>query len=278
MFSGGGRRNGTVRLLVFALLLCAAFFALGEVLMPEAPGTKVRTDGKLTVDSSHSADGYIMVKAEKDKKRMKLRVTAGDSALNYDINSDGTFEVFPLQYGRENYTVALYRNVEGKKYKEVGQVTVSPKEMEDELRCFLFPNQYVNYREDTECVQAACDLCGDMTDSAEIFRAVCRYVVSNFTYDYVKSMTVKPGTLPDIEYCWKNRKGICQDLSAVTCAMLRSQGVPARLVIGTLSSGRSSTAHAWVLAVVNGKDTFFDPTAELGACSAKDTYTTERWY
>lgn len=275
MFSRMAKRGKLGLIVVFVLVISVVFLASAEVLMPEASGTKVQKDGKLLVDSSNSADGYIMVKTAQDKKRMKLRISIGGSALNYDINSNGDFEVYPLQFGRVNYTVTLYRNVEGKKYKEVGQVTVSPKGMEDELRCFLYPNQYVNYTADTECVKVASDLCKDMTAQADIYKAVCNYVVSNFSYDFIKSVTVKPGMLPDIEECWSKKMGICQDLSALTCAMLRSQGVPARLMIGTLGSG---TPHAWVLAVVDGEDKFFDPTAELNASSKTDTYTTERWY
>ena len=41
---------------------------------------------------------------------------------------------------------------------------------------------------------------------------------------------------------------------------------------------RAGTPHAWVLAVVDGEDKFFDLTAELNASSKTDTYTTERWY
>ena len=275
MFSGMTKKGKIGLIVAVALVICAVFFSLAEVLMPEASGAKVQKDGKLLVDSSNSADGYIMVKTAQDKKRMKLRISIGGSALNYDINNEGNFEVYPLQFGRVNYTVTLYRNVEGKKYKEVGQVTVSPKGMEDELRCFLFPNQYVNYTADTECVKVACDLCKDLKTQPEIYKAVCNYVVKNFSYDFIKSVTVQSGVLPDIDYCWNNKMGICQDLSALTCAMLRSQGVPARLIIGTLGSG---TPHAWVLAVVNGEDKFFDPTAELNASSKTDTYTTERWY
>ena len=275
MFAGmtKGRKLGL--LVAFALVICAAIFSLAEVLMPEASGTDVKKDGNLTVDCSHSADGYIMAKSAQNKKRMKLTISVGGSTLKYDINNNGDYEVFPLQFGRVNYTVTLDRNVEGKKYKAAGQVTVSPKGMEDELRCFLYPNQYVNYTEKTECVKVASDLCKDMTDQAEIYKAVCNYVVKNFSYDFIKSVTVQSGVLPDIDYCWNNKMGICQDLSALTCAMLRSQGVPARLIIGTLGSG---TPHAWVLAVVNGEDKFFDPTAELNASSKTDTYTTERWY
>jgi transglutaminase-like putative cysteine protease len=61
----------------------------------------------------------------------------------------------------------------------------------------------------------------------------------------------------------------------MACAMLRSLGIPARLMIGTLGA---STYHAWVVAVVNGEDKFYDPTAELNASSKTDTYTTERYY
>lgn len=277
MFAGMSRRRLLFMLITFILMFCVTAFSLADVLMPEASGKKVQKDGGLVVDSSHADDGYVMVKVSKKvTKRVKVRVTAGQgTALNYDLNGDGDFEVYPLQFGRINYTVGLFVNQSGNKYKAAGKVTVSPKGMTDELSCFLYPNQYVNYTADSPCVAEAIKLCGGMTDQEEIYKAVCNFVKTNFAYDFIKSVTVKPGQLPDIQYCWDNKMGICQDLSALTCAMLRSQGVPARLIIGTLGSG---TPHAWVLAVVNGEDKFFDPTAELNASSKTDTYTTERWY
>ena len=39
--------------------------------------------------------------------------------------------------------------------------------------------------------------------------------------------------------------------------------------IGTLS---------WVVAIVDGKEEFFDPTAALNAVNREDTYTLERYY
>ena len=118
-------------------------------------------------------------------------------------------------------------------------------------------------------------ICEGVTNQEEIFDIVRKYVMKNFNYDYIKSVTVKPGLLPQIDECWKNKMGICQDLSALTCAMLRSQGVPARLVIGTVGS---NTYHAWVVAVVNGDNRFFDPTAEMNASSKNEQYSTERYY
>ena len=182
--------------------------------------------------------------------------------------------MFPLQYGNGKYQVSLFENASGKKYSKEGTVKLTVK-MKDELSCFLYPNQYVSYDENTACVKYAQNMCKDMTDQADIYKAVCKYVTSNFVYDFIKSVTVKPGQLPQIDECWEKRMGICQDLSAMTCAMLRSQGVPARLMIGTVGA---NTYHAWVVAVVNGEEKFFDPTAELNASSKTETYTTERYY
>lgn len=275
MFANGRGKKAVSLLLVLLVAVCAVIFSSGEVRLPQE-GKKVKKDNKLTLDISHAEEGYFLAKGPKSKKRLKLTVEAGGAKLQYDINTDGEYEVFPLQFGRTNYVISLWAQAEGKKYGKVGQIKVSPK-MEDELSCFLYPNQYVNYTADTPCVLKAIELCEGMTDPEEIFQTIRGFVIKNFTYDYIKSVTVagSSGMLPDIEGCWEGRKGICQDLSAMTCAMLRSQGVPARLIIGQLGSG---TPHAWVLAVVNGEDVFFDPTAEVGASNKAETYTTLRWY
>ena len=271
-------RMGKTRFIVCAtlvLVVCAALIAVALGLnLPEATGKTVKKDGKMTVDCSNMSEGYIMVKAKKTTKRLKLQIATSGAKLNYDLNSDGEYEVFPLQFGSGKYQVSLFENVSGKKYSKEGTVKLNVK-MPDELSCFLFPNQYVSYDENTACVQEAQKICEGVTNQEEIFDIVRKYVMKNFNYDYIKSVTVKPGLLPQIDECWKNKMGICQDLSALTCAMLRSQGVPARLVIGTVGS---NTYHAWVVAVVNGDNRFFDPTAEMNASSKNEQYSTERYY
>lgn len=272
-------RMGKTRFIIcvaLILVVCAGILAVAIGLnLPKATGKTVKKDGKLTIDCSNMSEGYIMVKTnKKSSKRMKVQVATAGAKLNYDLNNKGDFEVFPLQFGSGKYQVSLFENASGKKYSKEGTVKLSVK-MENELSCFLYPNQYVSYDENTACVKQADKLCKDMTDQKEIFKTVCSYVTSNFVYDYIKSVTVKPGLLPDIDGCWKNKMGICQDLSAMTCAMLRSQGIPARLMIGTVGA---NNYHAWVVAVVDGEERFFDPTAELQASNKNDTYTTERYY
>ena len=272
----GQRKSGRDRaipLAILALVLALTAMCLGEILLPET-GKKTKSKDGLTIDCSHMDQGYVMVKGAKSKKRLKLRVKKGETTLTYDMNTEGTYEVIPLQYGNGKYTFTLYKNVSGKKYAEDGKITLTA-EMPDPMRALLYPNQYINYNADSACVREAAEICAGMTEQSRIFRTVCDYMKTHFAYDYIKSVSVKAGTLPDLEDAWKKRMGICQDLSAIMVAMLRSQGVPARMEIGTLNE---SIYHAWVVAIVDGKEEFFDPTAALNAVNRDDTYTLERYY
>lgn len=68
---------------------------------------------------------------------------------------------------------------------------------------------------------------------------------------YVRGATLVSSTAQDV---WDQRKGVCQDLSHVTIAVLRSLGIPARYVSGYLlareDAGVGETvygeSHAWV--------------------------------
>ncbi|MBQ9252990.1 MAG: transglutaminase family protein [Clostridia bacterium] len=255
-----------------ALLFVLISFSFADVLMPST-GKQTKKNGGLVIDYSHMDDGYVMVKSAKGKKKLKVRVVMGKETLTYDLNNDGDYEVFPLQYGNGKYTFTLYKNVSGKKYSEEGKVSLTAK-MPDELSAFLYPNQYVDYNEKTAAVLEAEKLCKDMSTEKEKYKAICNYMKSHFAYDYIKSVSVKAGQLPQIDDAWKKHMGICQDLSAIMVAMLRTQGIPARLMIGTLNA---TTYHAWVTAVVDGKEEFFDPTAALNAVS-NGSYTVERYY
>ena len=61
-------------------------------------------------------------------------------------------------------------------------------------------------------------------------------------YDYNKAATVQSGYLPDLDQVLAEKKGICFDYAAVMTAMLRSQGIPTRLVVGYAGD----VYHAWI--------------------------------
>lgn len=267
-------------LLLAIILTLTACVSLAESHMPEHG--KTTQNGSLTVDHSHASDGYIFVTGEKTSKKLKVAISLnGKAKVHYNLNNDGEEEILPLQYGNGKYTVSLYHQLSGTRYKKIGEISFNVK-MKDERAYMLYPNQMVDYDTTTEAVQYADELCVDMTDEHEIIMTVYDYMNKAFTYDYFKSGDVKAGTLkeilPDIEGSWLTKTGICQDIAAIMCAMLRSQGIHARLTIGTLHG----TPHAWVTAYYYNEEgklmsLSLDPTYHCGV-SAKYGYKSERYY
>ncbi len=246
--------------------------ALSQAHFPTT-GKKTKSDGSLTIDYSHIDQGYVMVKAKKSEKRMQVMVYHGSDSMHYEINGKGEFEVIPLQMGNGTYkfTLGLAQSKGSNRYKCAGTISLKCT-MKDETSCFLYPNQYVDYDADDPFVAKASELCEGLSDPMKIAKKICKCVENHFAYDWSKASTIK-GTnaknlLPNISTTWKTKKGVCQDLSALICAMLRSQGVPAKLAIGHADGNY----HAWVVVLINGKAKRYDPTA---SCSR---YKAERYY
>ena len=56
--------------------------------------------------------------------------------------------------------------------------------------------------------------------------------------------------------------------------VLRTQGVPARLMIGMADKNY----HAWVVVTIDGQERLYDPTAAVNGISNVKSYTVERFY
>ncbi len=272
-------RKRWVTVAALGLLLAAVLVLLAGAegaRWPAEPGVKgsnVKKSGKLQVDVTNAQEGYIQASLQRSStKRMKLRIKKGNDTLTYDLNGDARYEVFPLQLGSGKYEITLYENVKGKNYSAAGSVSVNVKFADPEV-CFYYPNQYVNYTPETAAVLQADELCAGM-EKKEAYDAVRAYMKRSFTYDYIKAINIKSGMLPDIDGAWSKRMGICQDLSAITCCMLRTQGVPARLMIGMADKNY----HAWVVVTIDGQERLYDPTAAVNGISNVKSYTVERFY
>lgn len=264
------------------LLLCMILLYTGyelyirassaDAVWPEYAGTDLRYDGNLVVDCSDLSHGYFLAwTASPTSSRLKLRVMRGEMQFTYDLDNTGEYEVFPLQLGSGDYEISLYQNVGGSKYASGGKIWISAS-LSDENAAFLVPNQYVDYTKESPSVAKADEL-GEGASEEEIYQSVCDFMAGEFLYDFVRATTISPGALPEVDECYNNKMGICQDLAAVMVSMLRTQGIPAKLMIGYIGT----YYHAWTVSVVNGEERFFDPTAAINAVTGGE-YTVERYY
>ena len=208
---------------------------------PVASGVKTKKVSNAIIDYSNVQDGYVMVKfTGATTKRLKSQVKGPLTTYTYDLNA-GQWTTFPLSDGNGKYTVAIFENVSGTKYSAVVSTSFDVT-LADAFAPFLWPNQYVDYGIATNTIAKAKELTANVTAPLDKVKVVYEYVVNNFTYDQNKAATVKSGYLPVLDTVLAAKTGICFDYAALMTGMLRSQGVPCKLVVGYAGTAY----HAWI--------------------------------
>lgn len=214
---------------------------LPEILMPEMPGTAAESADGSVIDYSHQADGYVCaIYGRNTEKKLKAQVKGPLTTYTFNMDPE-EWEVFPLSDGNGEYTVAIYENIEDSKYSTVLSATFDVT-LQDEFAPFLRPNQYVNYADAPETLELAVRLTKGLTDPLDKVACVFDCVTESLTYDVELAENVKSGYLPDLDEVMRKGKGICFDYAAVMTGMLRSQGVPCKLVVGYAGDAY----HAWI--------------------------------
>ncbi len=214
-----------------------------SVIMPQASGDIVYSNNYIKMDASNISDGYVMIAyTGSSQEKLKVIITCPSKVkYTYNLTDGGEYEVFPLSDGNGKYNITAYKNITGIKYSTIYSKDITVN-LESEFAPFLLPNQYVNYTPESKVVQKANELVNNKEDELEAVKEIYQYVVTNITYDKVKIKNVKSGYLPDLDDVLKKKKGICFDYAAVMTAMLRSQDIPCKLVIGYAGS----VYHAWI--------------------------------
>lgn len=213
-----------------------------DIVENTAPQTVVYKQNGSCIDASNSSKGYVMVAQSGTDKRLKVQIIKGDVKYNYDLNNSGNFEAFPLQMGSGQYTVRIMQNKEGNSYFELFSAVIDVT-LDSEFSPFLCPSQYVNYNSNSAIVQKSMDLCYYASSDTEKLIVLYNWITDNISYDKQKAETVQSGYLPSPDEILTTKEGICFDYAAVLAAMLRVQGIPAKLVVGTVS--KNDLNHAW---------------------------------
>lgn len=210
-------------------------------LVSEASGTNTLGTDTVTIDISNTSDGYICVEYTGDASRTRIMITTpDDTAYTYDLTK-GVLDTFPLTGGAGTYNVGIYELISGNDYSVLFCEDFSIDNI-DEYSPYLYPNQYVNFNENSKAVELASELVSPANNDAEAISLVYNYVIGNITYDHEKAENVESTYVPDVDNILSSGKGICFDYASLMAAMLRSQGIPTRLEIGYAGDAY----HAWI--------------------------------
>ncbi|WP_459195687.1 transglutaminase domain-containing protein [Wukongibacter baidiensis] len=269
---------------------------------------KINAESKVYKSSDHFEKDYveievidneeILVKGRTalDKEKWMLKIEGMDlPEETYNVHADGTYkETFALdkKWADWEYRITIYfkdkedrtywsyyneiplRNIDGEfffpesaAYKEnyFWRLENSYKKPEEYLNVNI-----TNEDEKKEIEELARDIISGTTDDYEKLVKIHDWVADNIYYDwdaYLSGDYVRTdayGTL-------KNKKSVCQGYAELTNELLKSAGIPSRLIIGYAidfnsleedwySIGQNQTNHAWNEAFVDGRWITLDTT------------------
>ena len=234
------------------LLITVALIQLGN--------TAAFGDNKLTIDTSQTAKGIVRIAySASDKKPAKVLIVKGQQRYTYQLNGEGRLETYPLQMGDGQYSVGILENVKGNTYAFVENKKVEVQ-LDNPDVVYLASIQEIDWEIGSEAVKKSLQLIGKEPSEDKRFDLVYDYLVKNLSYDYSKISSLKAGYLPDVDQTLSIQKGICYDYSALLAAMVRSQGIPTKLVKGYTKN--TDVFHAWNEVKINGEWWIIDTTID----------------
>lgn len=211
------------------------------LMLSEYKGEIAEEIDEVQMDDSGLEKGYIGFSAKADND-LVLQIVKDEEKYRYALNPDGTPSIFPLQMGDGTYEFFVCRRIEGKSYAVLAKGTLEV-ELDDEFQPFLRPSDYVSYDRRSEVVKKGKELAKGAGTAVDVVKAVYDYVTKNVKYDTEKAKKADTDipALPDETL--KTGEGICLDYAALAAALLRSQGIPTKMIYGYV--GEDDLYHAW---------------------------------
>lgn len=206
------------------------------------------------IDISSLANGYVGASAQ-SSSRLKFRIEKDAASYNYDLPGDGSPIICPLNMGDGEYTFKIMQNTSGDRYIELGTPVSASVQLSSESAPFVRPNVFCDYNESSAVVAKANDLSSTAQNEGEVLKNVYSWIVDNIKYDTAKAQAVSSGSIgsgyiPNPDETLASGKGICFDYAALAAAMLRSQGIPCKIITGEVSP--DNIYHAWNLVYLDG--------------------------
>lgn len=220
-----------------------------------------------TMATLDPAQGVVRISyAVSEDSPIKVMIALGNQSYTYDLLKSK--EAFPLQFGDGSYKISLYQRVQGTQYRLLDQTTVAV-DLPDDFVPFLGSSQVMNWNVDMVPIGKAKALTATAKTDSEKIQMVYGYITAKIKYDYAKISKLKSTYVPNIEETYATNFGICYDYSALFGSMLRSLGVPVKLIKGYKND--ITVYHAWNQVYVDKKWVYIDTTydAAFKAAGAK---------
>ena len=226
-------------------LLCLQLVVCETSIMA-APRMKVETTtGKVDVTVSKNETGYL-----------KLEIRNGLQVRHYDLFKGSNH--FNLLFGNGTYTLSTFHSTDGKRYKRTAREVFSVQ-LKQETAPYLHNIQNIIINDQVS--RLATSLSRPSYSISQQTLATSRYVRQLIKYDAKKLKMLPARYLPDNSETLRTKRGICYDFASLTAGLLRSQGIPTRLAMGTAKGIKGY--HAWNEVYIEGDWRIIDVTRDV---------------
>lgn len=179
-----------------------------------------------------------------------------DVKYTYLISPNVDFEIIPLSMGRGRYDVGVYQRTGMDSMVHMFDTYYDIHSESTDV--FLLPNYMCYWEQDgvTECLANL--ICEGCYSDYDIVNSIVNWVADNIVYDmdFARQSELVPMMVDDV---LTKEGGVCVHQSSVLAAMLRSVGIPTKIVWGYVSPNHSY--HAWNMAYINDEWVRYDVTA-----------------
>ena len=237
-----------------------------------ARSDKVLADSA-TIENANDGTARLTYNNDYDVKVKLLVQLTGGTQYKYDIPKGSVNINIPLTQGNGEYKFILCRNISGTKYAVMQTVSITQRLASDN-DAFLSSNYIIDWDRTNAAVKKAQSLAGKGSTNDKI-KYIYEYVVKNYTYDYTKAKNINDiaktaAYIPDVAKVYSEKKGICYDYSVLMASMLRSVGVPTKVVTGYTPN--ATVYHAWNNVYADSKWNVIDTTYDAQMYRAKRSY------
>ena len=210
---------------------------------PDTKNTKM-DNGYGTVDWSTAANGYITFTA-KGQTRVFVLQGPDDTQALFEVAKGDMIKV-ALVDGAGKYQYAIANNTNGgKSYRIQYKNSFTVQSIDAELAPHLVSTPWGDYENAPNATAKAEELWDSKKTQLENIEAIADWV-DDLKYDKsLRQGAIDVYVAPDSVI--ENGGGVCNEMSKLLSAMLRSQGVPAYVQTGHDAGGNN---HGWVMAWV----------------------------
>ena len=247
----------------FTMLLFIVCFMRPDKALADSAVIESGNDGtaKLTYNNEYS-----------EKVKLLVQLTGG-TQYKYDIPKGYVNINIPLTQGNGEYKLILCRNISGTKYAVVQTVSVTQR-LANDNDAYLSSSYIIDWDRTNEAIKKAQSLASKGSTNDKI-KYIYEFVVKNYTYDYTKANNINDiaktaAYIPDVSKVYSEKKGICYDYSVLLASMLRSVGVPTKVVTGYTPN--ATVYHAWNNVYADSKWNVIDSTYDAQMYRAKRSY------